>query len=109
VTRTDALAQRPAPIRDAERERLQALFTRCIRERTVLDVGVLREAVCDFARQRRTDGARAEEVVVQLKQIIETTAGARDTEIKTSRQLAQSIVRWCIEEYYSPASPPRGD
>jgi hypothetical protein len=64
--------------------------------------------VCAFVRERRDAGDPPERVVVALKDVIDraTICSAR-TEKQSA--LVETMIRWCINEYYQAAdSPPRG-
>ena len=58
----------------------------------------VREAICDFVRELKTQGLAPERVLVSVKTVIAAASATRDTE--EQRRFLQQAISWCIEEYY---------
>ena len=59
----------------------------------------LRAAICDYVRDQRRTGVRAEEVVIAVKHLIEVS-DLRRALPREHRELSERIVTWCIGEFY---------
>ncbi len=92
--------------------RLRDLFERVLREprgRSKEAEAALRDGVCDLVRRAKGEGHQVETVIVALKDIFglrdrpnRSFAGDEDTPPPVL--LARRVVRWCIQEYYGPAT-----
>jgi len=88
------------PPRDPIAEQLRVAIARAFHARSVRDVtDELRGAVCAYVRDQRESGARAEEVVIAVKRII-NLADLRPIRTLERRALTERVVTWCISEYY---------
>ena len=68
------------------------------------DTAKLRAAVRQHVDAARGRGDRVERVIIDLKQEMHA-AGLFDRHAAIGeRSLAESVIRWCIERYYGPAS-----
>ena len=97
-----------------EEVRLRGLFDRALRESVDSSGGghsLLRDAVCEFVRQARTDGHQVETVIVALKEIFAMPDRPRsaigDEDSPPPTLLARRAIGWCISEYYSDGPPRR--
>jgi hypothetical protein len=96
---TEALSSRDTP-RDPQADQLRAAIVRAFHSRGDRDVtDELRGAVCDYVRERRSAGVRAEEVVIAVKRVIDL-AELHPIRTIERRALTERIVTWCIGEYY---------
>lgn len=100
----------------SEEPRLRELFERALRAprgtpQAHDGVHALREAVCSFVRQAKSDGRQIETVIVALKDIM----GVPDRPNRIFREeedtppnvlLIRRVVRWCITEYYGGDDVP---
>jgi len=63
----------------------------------------LRDAVCDYVDAARQRADPVERVIIDLKQEMRA-AGAIDRYAHPKeRELAESVIRWCIQRYYGSA------
>ena len=63
----------------------------------------LRDAVCEYVDAARQRGDPVERVIIDLKQEMRA-AGAIDRYAHPKeRELAESVIRWCIQRYYGSA------
>jgi hypothetical protein len=63
----------------------------------------LRDAVCEYVDAARQRGAPVERVIIDLKQEMRA-AGAIDRYANPKeRDLAEAVIRWCIQRYYGSA------
>lgn len=60
---------------------------------------VLREAVARYVRELRAAGLRAEQVVVEVKRLLDE-GGARDARRPGVVLMAEHVVSWAIDDYY---------
>lgn len=82
---------------------LRALLARALQTGAAGIIGgvdVLRESVCTYAQRQRADGVPAERVVIQLKELMQVSANRARFLDSEQRALVDSVIRWCIEEYY---------
>lgn len=97
---TEALSSSGTPPRDPATDRLRAAIVNGFHSRMERDVSdELRGAVCDYVRVRRDAGTRAEEVIIEVKRIIDL-AELRPIRTLERRALTERVVTWCIAEYY---------
>lgn len=85
-------------------ESLRATFALDIRSaagREPVDVSTLQSLVCSFVRAAKERGEPPERVIAKLKAL---TIGRGDLRYATlqQQQLRDSILRWCLDEYYGP-------
>jgi hypothetical protein len=95
----------PAP--DELSERLRARFVQSFRTAAHTDVvesSALQASVCAFVRAAKARGEPPQRVIVALKRL--TTAGVDDwfRVNREQQRLRDSIIRWCLDEYYGPAT-----
>src|SRR5688572_6505376 len=96
---TEVLSSSGTP-RDPQADSLRAAIVHGFHSRMDRDVSEeLRGAVCDYVRARRDAGARAEEVVIEVKRIIDL-ADLRPIRTVERRALTERVVTWCIAEFY---------
>ena len=99
---------------------LRGLFERVLREprgeAQESHARALRKGVCDLVQRAKADGRQVETVIVALKDIFgvpdRPNRAFRDEEDTPANVLLlRRVVRWCILEYYGPATdvPVRGD
>ena len=97
---TEALPAPDTPPRDQHADQLRGAIVNAFHSRTDRDVSdELRGAVCGYVRARRDAGARAEEVVIAVKHIIDL-AQLHPIRTVERRRLTERLVTWCIAEYY---------
>ena len=60
------------------------------------------QKVCAFVRARRDAGDPPERVIVALKDVIDRAA-VRGHRTERQSALVETIIRWCINEYYQRA------
>jgi hypothetical protein len=66
--------------------------------------GVLRRALGQFSREARANGARAEQVLIELHRVGDALVEATSAGSRADRQrLLARAVSLCIEEYYADA------
>ena len=93
--------------------RLRALFERVLRESrdggSNAAEGALYEGVCALVQRAKAEGRQVETVIVALKDIFglrdrpnRSFGGDEDTPPPVL--LARRVLRWCIVEYYGPAT-----
>jgi hypothetical protein len=89
------------PLFDPAAARLRASMTAAFAAAPDREAGLedLRGAVCDYARQQRESGVRAEEVIIAVKHLIEAS-DLRRALPREYRELSERIVTWCIGDYY---------
>ena len=89
------------PSRDHETTPSARHFTRVLESvdpATSSADGMLRDAICDFVRDLKAEGAPPERVLVTVKDVIAAADSGRDTE--QQRRFVQQVITWCIEAYY---------
>jgi hypothetical protein len=101
MSELDPVALPPGPPREPFSGALRA----ALRDRA--EVAALRDAVRSYVDAARAGGAPVERVIIELKEEMRG-AGVVDRYMRTEeRELAESVIRWCIERYYGSAR--RGD
>jgi hypothetical protein len=76
--------------------------------RPTVQAELLHGQVCAFVRERRDAGDPPERVIVALKDVIDyATLRSPRTEAQTG--LVETIVKWCIREFYRPADAPQAE
>jgi hypothetical protein len=97
---------------------LRALFERALREprgpAQESNTLVLRDGVCAFVRGAKAEGRHVETVIIALKSIFgvpdrPNRAFSEDEDTPPNVLLARRVVRWCILEYYGPATDVSAD
>jgi hypothetical protein len=97
---------------------LRALFERALREprgpAQESSTHALRDGVCTFVQRAKADGRQVETVIVALKSIFgvpdrPNRAFTEDEDMPANVVLARRVVRWCILEYYGPATDVPAD
>ena len=63
---------------------------------------LLRDEVCRFVRAKRDAGEPPERVLIALKEIV-ARATVRVARTGAHAALADTVIRWCITEFYRPA------
>ena len=66
------------------------------------DTTMLRDEVCQYVELARERGDRVERVIVTLKEEIRAAARVGHYVSRAEQTLTERVVRWCIEEYYTP-------
>jgi hypothetical protein len=60
----------------------------------------LRDAVCEYVDAARLRGDPVERVIIDLKQEMRTAGAVDRYAHPKERELAESVIRWCIQRYY---------
>jgi hypothetical protein len=103
--RTDSLD--PPPYDRNARNELARLIAEAFRAESS-GIENLHLRVCAFVRERRDAGDPPEGVVIALKDVIDR-ATIRSARTEKQSALVETLIRWCINEYYQAADSAQQD